>query len=153
MLSRFGNHKALHLDTPAFAIQQQGNNFRRGVCAGLESWRPGRKCTDFGGPKLPTRRRARDRSGWSLTRSTKVNSPRVVQGSFMKLLRFWERVPPLSPPRTYVVAKSRIFFRAFHSSHPNFLSPTDMETINTTERLAQLRQLMKDRKVDIYSTK
>ena len=45
---------------------------------------------------------------------------------------------------------NRAATRAFTiSSH--LRRPIDMEKINTSERLAQLRGLMKDHKVDIYS--
>ena len=41
--------------------------------------------------------------------------------------------------------------RAFHASAA--VRAIDMSKVNTTERLAELRKLMKERKVDIYSTK
>lgn len=40
--------------------------------------------------------------------------------------------------------------RAFHTSP--VLRAIDMAKVDTTERLAELRKLMKERKVDIYST-
>lgn len=42
-------------------------------------------------------------------------------------------------------------FQAYFSSTPKALA-VDMETVNTTERLRQLRALMKENKVDIYGT-
>lgn len=42
-------------------------------------------------------------------------------------------------------------FQAYFSSTPRSLA-VDMETVNTTERLRQLRALMKENKVDIYGT-
>ncbi len=42
-------------------------------------------------------------------------------------------------------------FQAYFSSTPRALA-VDMETVNTTERLRQLRALMKENKVDIYGT-
>ena len=149
MLSRFGNHKTLHLDSSAFAIQQQGNDFDVVFAPALNLGDPGESSQFSAGRSHQPA--ADQRPQWLVSHAEYKS--RVVQSSFMKLLRLRERIPPLFPHRTYVVAKSRVFFRAFYSSHPNFLSPIDMETINTTERLAQLRQLMKDRKVDIYSTK
>lgn len=40
--------------------------------------------------------------------------------------------------------------RAFHASA--VLRLLDMEKVNTSERLAELRKLMKDRQIDVYST-
>ena len=40
--------------------------------------------------------------------------------------------------------------RAFHSSPA--LRAIDMAKVDTTERLAELRKLMKERNVDVYST-
>jgi Xaa-Pro aminopeptidase len=50
--------------------------------------------------------------------------------------------------RTHVGA--RLASRAFHSSLT--LRAIDMAKVDTTERLAKLRKLMKERNVDIYST-
>jgi Xaa-Pro aminopeptidase len=50
----------------------------------------------------------------------------------------------------YVVAKSNFLpNRAFHASAA--LRVIDMAKIDTTERLAELRKLMKERNVDVYS--
>lgn len=51
----------------------------------------------------------------------------------------------------YVAVKHLIpAARALHASAP--LRAIDMAKVNTTERLAELRKLMKERNVDIYST-
>jgi Xaa-Pro aminopeptidase len=51
----------------------------------------------------------------------------------------------------YVVARSlSATRRAFHFSPVRFA--IDMEKVNTTERLAELRKLMKEHKLDVYST-
>lgn len=42
--------------------------------------------------------------------------------------------------------------RSFSTTARLFVKPSEMEAVNTTERLAGLRQLMKQHKVDIYST-
>lgn len=39
--------------------------------------------------------------------------------------------------------------RAFHFSPARY--SLDMEKVNTTERLAELRKLMKERQIDVYS--
>jgi Xaa-Pro aminopeptidase len=50
----------------------------------------------------------------------------------------------------YVAAKSQFLpTRAFHVSAA--LRVIDMAKVDTTERLAELRKLMKERNVDIYS--
>lgn len=49
-----------------------------------------------------------------------------------------------------VARKSPSFFRALHTSPT--LRAIDMAKVDTTERLAELRKLMKERNVDIYST-
>ena len=46
----------------------------------------------------------------------------------------------------------RAFTRLFTTSSPH-RSPLDMEKVHTGERLARLRELMKQHKVDIYSTR
>ena len=51
----------------------------------------------------------------------------------------------------YVARKPSIASRAFHASVA--LRAIDMSKVDTTERLAELRKLMKERNVDIYSTK
>jgi Xaa-Pro aminopeptidase len=51
----------------------------------------------------------------------------------------------------YVARKPSIASRAFHASA--ILRAIDMSKVDTTERLAELRKLMKERNVDIYSTK
>jgi hypothetical protein len=54
--------------------------------------------------------------------------------------------------RTHVGARHALpVSRAFHSSPA--LRAIDMAKVNTTERLSQLRKLMKERNVDIYSTR
>jgi Xaa-Pro aminopeptidase len=50
----------------------------------------------------------------------------------------------------HVVRKPYIASRAFHASAA--LRAIDMSKVDTTERLAELRKLMKERNVDIYST-
>jgi hypothetical protein len=53
--------------------------------------------------------------------------------------------------RTHVAGKLSLPVpRAFHSSPA--LRAIDMAKVDTTERLGQLRKLMKERNVDIYST-
>lgn len=49
-----------------------------------------------------------------------------------------------------VAKKPSSFFRALHTSPT--LRAIDMAKVDTTERLAELRKLMKERNVDIYST-
>jgi hypothetical protein len=52
--------------------------------------------------------------------------------------------------RPHVVAKHTLpVSRAFHTSP--VLRAIDMAKVDTTERLAQLRKLMKERNVDVYS--
>jgi hypothetical protein len=73
----------------------------------------------------------------------------------MVLLRFFAR-PSRNCLRTHVVASPpcpffQSFTRAFHLTPQHHA--TEMETVNTTERLSQLRALMKDHKLDIYSTR
>ncbi|OCK81774.1 Creatinase/aminopeptidase [Lepidopterella palustris CBS 459.81] len=68
----------------------------------------------------------------------------------MNLLRSLARPNSLSYARSYVVITSNTFLKTFHSTPPIIHPPTEMETINTTERLIQLRRLMKESKVDIY---
>lgn len=51
----------------------------------------------------------------------------------------------------YVSRKPSIASRAFHTSA--ILRAIDMSKVDTTERLAELRKLMKERNVDIYSSK
>ena len=64
---------------------------------------------------------------------------------------------PRSLLRTHAIAavhvarKPSIISRAFHVSAA--LRAIDMSKVDTTERLAELRKLMKERNVDIYSTK
>lgn len=50
-----------------------------------------------------------------------------------------------STPRGWTTSRN---FTASTTLH----RPVDMETVNTTARLQRLRELMKDNKVDIYST-
>lgn len=63
---------------------------------------------------------------------------------------------PRSLLRTHATAAARVarkpsqFFRALHTSPA--LRAIDMAKVDTTERLAELRKLMKERNVDIYST-
>ena len=54
---------------------------------------------------------------------------------------------------TYVAAAiPTAFNRAFHSS-PAYRSIADMvEKVHTTERLAELRKLMREHQIDVYST-
>lgn len=54
---------------------------------------------------------------------------------------------------TYVVSRTpSVLFRAFHSS-PIVRSIADMvEKVHTTERLTELRKLMKEHQIDVYST-
>jgi Xaa-Pro aminopeptidase len=57
---------------------------------------------------------------------------------------------PHATAAAYVAAKSRFLSpRAFHASAA--LRVIDMAKVDTTERLAELRKLMKERNVDIYS--
>jgi len=42
------------------------------------------------------------------------------------------------------------FLRSFSTTARRFAKPSEMEAVNTTERLTSLRQLMKQQKVDIY---
>lgn len=55
-------------------------------------------------------------------------------------------------PLCSYVASNPALITPFHSTpriaHP---APLDMDKVNTTDRLAELRQLMKDHQVDIYS--
>lgn len=51
----------------------------------------------------------------------------------------------------YVARKPTASFRPFHASAT--LRAIDMSKVDTTERLAKLRKLMKERNVDIYSTR
>lgn len=51
----------------------------------------------------------------------------------------------------YAARTNPVFTRPFHASAR--FRAIDMSKVNTTERLAELRKLMKERKVDIYSTK
>lgn len=51
----------------------------------------------------------------------------------------------------YVARKPSIASRAFHASAA--LRAIDMSKVDTTERLAELRKLMKERNVDIYSNR
>jgi hypothetical protein len=53
--------------------------------------------------------------------------------------------------RTHVAVKHPLLAsRAFHTSPA--LRAIDMAKVDTTERLAELRKLMKERNVDVYST-
>ncbi|KAF2474326.1 putative Xaa-Pro aminopeptidase P [Lindgomyces ingoldianus] len=64
--------------------------------------------------------------------------------------RFLLRSHAKSAAWSYVVPRARaVFLRAFHLS-PAACTAVDMEKVNTTARLAELRKLMKDRQVDIY---
>jgi len=49
------------------------------------------------------------------------------------------------------VSTSALCLRALHSSPVR--RALDMEKVNTTERLAELRRLMKERQIDVYSMK
>lgn len=52
----------------------------------------------------------------------------------------------------YVVARPpTLILRAFHSARTLRTAVDDMEKVNTTQRLAELRRLMKQHQVDIYS--
>lgn len=55
------------------------------------------------------------------------------------------RLPPTSLPSLSFLRPSRFF----SNSRPRLI--IEMGTVNTTERLSQLRQLMKEHKVDVYS--
>lgn len=69
----------------------------------------------------------------------------------MKCLRFFASVRTSGPVRSYAAAKRPNFlFRYYTSSSPLGSIRSDMETVNTTERLAHLRELMKKHEVDIY---
>jgi hypothetical protein len=67
----------------------------------------------------------------------------------MRFLRNIVRNPLASSEiaRPYVAAPVRLF----HQSFRNRLLYSEMATINTTERLAYLRDLMKQQRVDVYS--
>ena len=68
--------------------------------------------------------------------------------SFMLLSRFFCRTQ--ATPAAYA-ARSLPFHsqRAFHASAIRRL--LDMQQVNTSERLAELRKLMKEHQVDVYS--
>jgi hypothetical protein len=67
----------------------------------------------------------------------------------MRFLRNILRTPLASSAHAgpYVVAPAR----QFHQSFRNRTVHSEMETINTTTRLAHLRDLMKQQSVDVYS--
>jgi Xaa-Pro aminopeptidase len=52
----------------------------------------------------------------------------------------------------YVVARPpTLILRAFHSARTLRTAVYDMEKVNTTQRLAELRKLMKQHQIDVYS--
>jgi Xaa-Pro aminopeptidase len=52
----------------------------------------------------------------------------------------------------YVVTRPpTLILRAFHSARTLRTAVDDMEKVNTTQRLAELRRLMKQHQVDVYS--
>jgi Xaa-Pro aminopeptidase len=67
--------------------------------------------------------------------------------TYMRPLRAFFRSRASLWGEPYVVARSR----SFHQSPPSF-NIADMETVNTTERLGKLRELMKQKQLDVYST-
>ncbi|KAF2868411.1 putative Xaa-Pro aminopeptidase P [Massariosphaeria phaeospora] len=68
----------------------------------------------------------------------------------MLLRRFLQRTHATAPAHVGARASSLLLpFRAFHSS-PALQSALDMEKVNTTERLAELRKLMKEHQIDVY---
>ena len=63
--------------------------------------------------------------------------------------RLWSR--PLATNAAHVALRLSVSAsRAFHSSP--LVRAIDMAKVDTTERLAELRKLMKERNVDVYST-
>jgi len=63
----------------------------------------------------------------------------------MRLLRALLRSQFITPVRPHVLCTKRNLFQS-----PSKTLCTDMETVNTSERLAQLRELMKQHRIDIY---
>ena len=63
----------------------------------------------------------------------------------MRLLRTLIRNQFITPVRPHVLCTKR---NPYQSSSKTLC--TDMETVNTSERLAQLRELMKQHGMDIY---
>lgn len=61
---------------------------------------------------------------------------------------FWRSLGRLSPARTLQQSISS-YSRQFHPTTPR--AAIEMTTVRTTERLAQLRELMKQNGVDVYS--
>lgn len=71
--------------------------------------------------------------------------------SRMQYVRFFARTTHPSCKASYAGVASAFYKRPFHSTLAR-RSTADMETVVTTERLAHLRQLMRDNQVDVYST-
>lgn len=71
--------------------------------------------------------------------------------SRMQFVRFFARNTHSSPLRSCAGAASLFLKRPFHSTLAR-RGIADMETVVTTDRLAHLRQLMRDHQVDVYST-
>lgn len=70
----------------------------------------------------------------------------------MLLLRTRTRTHAPLAAAAYVVARSPAHsLRAFHSARTLHSAAEDMEKVNTTARLAELRKLMKEHQVDVYS--
>ena len=67
----------------------------------------------------------------------------------MLLRRAWTRAPL---PAAYAAAGSPApFSRALHSARILYSAAPNMAKVNTSARLAELRRLMKERQVDVYS--
>ena len=71
-----------------------------------------------------------------------IDSEASIRGRDVQMLRGLARLSTLSRG----IAAGRLFHTSTIRKYP-----IDMEKVNTTERLAQLRELMKRNKVDIYS--
>ncbi len=67
----------------------------------------------------------------------------------MNLFRTFSRYQSVFRASTPTSSSSTQFLRKYFST-TQFLA-VDMETVNTTERLRKLRDLMKEHKVDVYS--